>query len=229
VSRTIDPRKLANWYNFQARFYHLWRDRYDSPVIEEVARRLGPAAQPATILDAGCGTGLFALGLARARPPWTVEGIDAAEGMLALAERQAGRLGLGNVGFVRGDVARLPHADGSLDGVVAGGLFPNLNDWKRPLAEFFRVLRPGGRLVVIELDRTGMSAAMRLFFRLMILGYRIVSTFAPRFRFAERWDVKSSTVDRGLLCGEASAAGFEEDVPARHGNDLVLWFQKGAR
>ena len=53
VSRTIDDEKLANWYNFQARFYHLWRDDYDSPLIELVAERLGTADRPATILDAG--------------------------------------------------------------------------------------------------------------------------------------------------------------------------------
>jgi ubiquinone/menaquinone biosynthesis C-methylase UbiE len=229
VSREIDDRKLANWYNFQARFYHLWRDDYHSPLIEIVAERLAARDAPATILDAGCGTGMFAVGLARARPAWSVEGLDAAAGMLAVARRQTSRLGLANASFRRGDAAALPFADASRDGIVAAGLFPNLNDWAGPLAEFHRVLRPDGRLVVVELDRESMSAAVRAFFRVMIFGYRFVSTLVPRFRFTRRWNVEASTVDRALLVAGARAAGFAAGEPARHGSHLVLEFVKGAR
>ena len=228
MSRTIDPRKLTNWYNFQARFYHLWRDRYDSPLIADVAVLLGPAAKPAAILDAGCGTGMFAIGLARACPDWKIEGLDAAERMLGLAQRQAARFGLENVGFRQGDVAALPHPDGSINGVVAAGLFPNLNDWGGPLREFHRVLGPGGKLVVVELDRTAMTGTMKAFFRLMILGYRLFSTLMPRFRFAERWNVKASTVDTEVLFEEARVAGFTAGAPTRRDSHLVLRFEKGA-
>jgi len=193
VTRNIDDEKLANWYNFQARFYHLWRDDPRSPMIGLVADRLGPAESSTTILDAGCGTGMFAIGLARARPAWRIEGFDAAEGMLDVARRQAKRYELSNTGFRRGDAAALPFDDGSLDGVVAAGLFPNLNDWAGPMGEFFRVLRQGGRLVIVELDRESMSWMMRSFFRVMILGYRVVSTLVPRFRFARDWSVEAST------------------------------------
>ena len=99
MSRNIDDEKLSNWYNFQARFYHCWRDDYRSPVIDLVAERLGSVEKPATILDAGCGTGMFAIGLARTRPAWTVEGLDAAEGMLEVARRQAETLRTGQYGI----------------------------------------------------------------------------------------------------------------------------------
>ena len=57
MSRAIDQQKLSNWYNFQARFYHLWRDNYDDPLIERVATGLAPAERPATVLDAGYNPG----------------------------------------------------------------------------------------------------------------------------------------------------------------------------
>ena len=91
------------------------------------------------------------------------------------------------------------------------------------------MLRPGGRLVVVELDRDSMSWAMKGFFRVMIFGYRLVSTLVPRFRFARRWNVQASTVDRDLLAAQARSAGFGEGEPARHGSHLVLDFVKGAR
>lgn len=227
MSRSIDQRKLSNWYNFQARFYHLWRDDYDDPLIEQVAARLAPAGERAAILDAGCGTGLFAIGLARSRSRWSVDAIDAAEGMLAVGARQARRLRLENVAFHRGDVAAMPFADGSFHGIVAAGLFPNLGDWTGPLAELRRVLAPGGRLAVVEVDRAAMSAALRLFVRVMIFGYRLFSTLVPRFRFAERWSLRTSTVDAERLAGQAREAGLTETAPARHGSWLVLWFEKG--
>jgi len=228
VSRAIDQRKLSNWYNFQARFYHLWRDDYDNPLIERVAAGLAPAERPATVLDAGCGTGLFTIGLARLRKHWNVEGIDAAAGMLAVAARQARRFGLENAVFRQGDVTALPHPTGTFDGIVAAGLFPNLNEWSEALGELFRVLAPGGRLAVVELDRNTMSATLRAFVRVMIFGYRVISTVVPRFRFAERWNVQASTVDAELLAAEARTAGFIETVPAHQGSWLVLWFEKGA-
>lgn len=227
MSRSIDQQKLSNWYNFQARFYHLWRDDYDDPLIERVAADLAPAGEQAAVLDAGCGTGLFAIGLARSRSRWSVDAIDAAEGMLAVGARQARRLGLENVAFHRGDVAAMPFRDDSFHGIVAAGLFPNLGDWTGPLAELHRVLAPGGRLAVVEVDRAAMSAALRIFVRVMIFGYRVFSTLIPRFRFAERWSLQTSTVDAERLAAQARAAGFTENSPARHGNWLVLWFEKG--
>ena len=123
----------------------------------------------------------------------------------------------------------LPYEAASFDGVVAAGLFPNLNDASEALGEFLRVLRRRGRLVVVEVDRSTMSSAMRTFFRVMILGYRVVSVFAPRFRFAERWNIATSTIDPRMLIDTAREAGFRESASERHASYLLLQFERGAR
>ena len=67
----IDAKKLSNWYDFQAPLYRLWRDDYDGPLVQVVRELLGPvlpAAKPLKLLDASCGTGMFALGLAKRDP-----------------------------------------------------------------------------------------------------------------------------------------------------------------
>jgi ubiquinone/menaquinone biosynthesis C-methylase UbiE len=227
--RSIDPEKLTNWYNFQARFYHLWRDDYGSPLVDKVVTQFGLSDGPATILDAGCGTGMFAVGLAHSRPQWRIEGIDAADGMLAIAERQANALELRNVTFRPADVAALPFHDACFDGVVAAGLFPNLNDAGSALREFCRVLRPQGRLVIVEFDRDAMSWATKAFVRVMILGYKLVSVFVRKFRFATRWNISTSTIDPRMLTHAAREAGFHEAKTVRSDNHLLLCFERGAR
>jgi len=51
---------------------------------------------------------------------------------------------------------------------------------------------------------------VRLFFRVMILGQRAVSTLVPRFRFARRWNTRASTIDRDAFRRDLQRAGFVE-------------------
>jgi ubiquinone/menaquinone biosynthesis C-methylase UbiE len=209
----IDSAKLTRWYDFQARFYGRWRG-LDRGLVDRVLALL-PAGDALALLDAGCGTGLFAIGVARARPSWRIEGVDASSGMLRVARAQADRAGAGQVTFRQGDVTALPYSEASFDVVIAAGLLPNLNDPGAALAEFHRVLKPRGRLILVEFDRAAMGWTTRAFFRSMILGYRAVSWILPRYRFAEGWDIEASTVDEAWLRRAVVAAGFR--ARARHG------------
>jgi ubiquinone/menaquinone biosynthesis C-methylase UbiE len=217
----IDGQKLTNWYDFQAPFYHLWRDDYDGPLVRAVAGRLQTMGERLRVLDAGCGTGFFGIGLARRGHGWRIEGLDASAGMIRVARRQADRHGLSGATFRQGDVTALPYDDGSFDAVVAAGLMPNLNDWSAALAELRRVLRPVGRLFVIEFDRTTLRGGRRLVFRAMILGYRAVSAVFRRFRFAEGWSVEASTVDRARLERLLGEAGFRRERLDREQAHLI--------
>ncbi len=94
------------------------------------------------ILDAGCGAGAHALELVAGGAQ--VTGLDSSAGMLAIA---ADRLGP-DVPLHHVDLAEpLPFADGSFDVVLASLVMHYLQDWVPTLAEFRRVLVPGGRLV----------------------------------------------------------------------------------
>jgi ubiquinone/menaquinone biosynthesis C-methylase UbiE len=100
------------------------------------------------VLDIGTATGRTLLAFA----PYIAEGVglDLTPEMLAIADREAKASGVTNVSWQEGDVERLPFADGSFDLVTAricAHHFPKLD---RAVQEMARVLKPGGRLLVID-------------------------------------------------------------------------------
>jgi demethylmenaquinone methyltransferase/2-methoxy-6-polyprenyl-1,4-benzoquinol methylase len=99
-------------------------------------------AEGARVLDLACGTG--DLSRAAMRRAYTVVGSDLSAGMLA-----ANHVG---VPLVEAEGSSLPFTDGSFDGLVCGYALRNFTDLAATLAESARVLRPGGRLAVLEVD-----------------------------------------------------------------------------
>jgi demethylmenaquinone methyltransferase/2-methoxy-6-polyprenyl-1,4-benzoquinol methylase len=103
------------------------------------------------ILDVATGTGDLAIALARAIPGARITGTDLSEGMLALGrEKIARRVAGSKITLVSGDAEALEFADGSFDAVTVAFGVRNFGDLPRGLAEMRRVLRSGGRLVVLE-------------------------------------------------------------------------------
>jgi len=98
-------------------------------------------------LDVGCGTGFLALELA-ARGH-RVSGVDFAPAMVALARRKASERGA-SVRFEEADAEQLPYGPGSFDLVVSRHLLWTLPHPEAAIDEWIRVLRPGGRLVVVD-------------------------------------------------------------------------------
>jgi demethylmenaquinone methyltransferase/2-methoxy-6-polyprenyl-1,4-benzoquinol methylase len=109
------------------------------------------------VLDACCGTGDFAL--ADARAGGRVTGLDFSEQMLERARAKSSA-----VEWVQGDALALPFEDGSFDAATVGFGVRNLESLERGLAELRRVLRPGGRLGVLEITRP--RGALAPFYRL---------------------------------------------------------------
>ncbi|GAA2639285.1 methyltransferase domain-containing protein [Actinomadura fulvescens] len=106
------------------------------------------------VLDAGCGVGDVARRLAAVHR-LRVNGIDVLEFNIALARRRAAAAGLGGLlEFSVGDYHDLPHPDGCFDAVYTMETLVHAIDPVRVLAEFRRVLRPAGRLVMFEYSRT---------------------------------------------------------------------------
>ena len=104
------------------------------------------------VCDVGCGTAELSI-LMAVRKDAAVTGVDLSEGMLAVGRRKLAERGLeGRVQLLAGNALDLPFADGSFDAAATAFVMRNVADLDRALAEMHRVVRPGGRLALMELS-----------------------------------------------------------------------------
>lgn len=128
-----------------AGMHHRWRAR----AVDAADVGPGDAA-----LDVCCGTGDLTLELARrVGPSGRVIGSDFSERMLELARRKPAGGAAAAPTFDWADALELPYDDASFDAVTVGFGVRNLAELDRGLAEMSRVLRPGGRLVILEITQ----------------------------------------------------------------------------
>jgi demethylmenaquinone methyltransferase/2-methoxy-6-polyprenyl-1,4-benzoquinol methylase len=113
------------------------------------------------VLDVCCGTGDLAI--AGSEAGGRVTGLDFSEPMLERARKKSDA-----IDWVAGDALALPFADGSFDTVTVGFGVRNLDDLERGLAELRRVLKPGGRLGILEITRP--KGVLAPFYRLWFDG-----------------------------------------------------------
>ena len=128
-----------------AGLHHRWRER---------AADRAELAPGDSALDACCGTGDLAFELARRTGPGgRVVGSDFSERMLDLARAKAAARDAAGVRFEWGDALALSYDDGSFDAVTVGFGVRNFADLERGVSELARVLKPGGRLVILEITQ----------------------------------------------------------------------------
>lgn len=124
--------------------------RYHRLVIRQLALRGSEQ-----ILDIGCGTGTLTRDIAAALTDKTgsrCTGLDAAEKMIEVAKRKA--VGIPNIHFDAAIAERLPYESGSFDAAVSTFFFHHIHFElkKKVLAEAARVLKPGGRFIIVDVD-----------------------------------------------------------------------------
>src|SRR5262245_38118981 len=154
-----EPAHAERW------FFDVWSVFYDQPLVQRLTYRPVHVAvlralrrrEPGALLDLGCGTGLLTRRLYRAFPNASVVGCDFSHGMLrrAAEHRHQGV-------WVQGDATRLPFGDARFDTIVSTEAFHWFPDQTTALEECFRVLVPGGRLLVALVNPPieAMSGAM---------------------------------------------------------------------
>ncbi len=141
----------------------------------------------ARVLDVGCGGGQALVHFLGRRPDLRGAGLDLAPGQIARATRRAARAGLSDrVELVRGSAMALPWSDASFDAVFSCASIKHWPDRSQGLAECVRVLAPGGRLLVAEVDRGARLDDAR--------------------RFVDRWAVPGVTRELGHALFQRVAA-----------------------
>lgn len=191
---------------------HLLSGNTDKRWRRLVAKRLQPvlSVEGASALDVACGTGDLALALAEVTGAFVV-GTDFCRPMLEIAARKA-VTNVTEIPFVEGDALNLPFADESFDAVsIAFGL-RNLSSVENGLKELWRVLKPTGRVAILEFSRPvvpGFRALFQFYFTRVLpkLG-GMISGSPGAYEYLP--DSVSRFPDQKRLVVMMRDAGFEE-------------------
>ncbi len=186
-----------------------WSESYDRSIlqwllfgpshralIQRIRNRFGD--HPLKILDVGCGSGVLESRIREALPRAEVWGVDLVRGMLDKGSATAGQHAT-NVTPIQGDSERLPFASGAFDVITCANSFHHYPHQDRAVAEMHRVLRPGGRLLLIDGYRRP-TVGLVSFMTLCVAGVEGAVHHASAKRFREL----------------VSAAGFRETVQKLH-------------
>jgi demethylmenaquinone methyltransferase/2-methoxy-6-polyprenyl-1,4-benzoquinol methylase len=119
---------------------------------------------PKLILDVATGTADVAIMSTRILKPTKIIGIDISDGMLELGRKKIEQLGLGNsIELLNGDSETINFADNTFDAVTVAFGVRNFENLEKGLGEIKRVLKPGGRLVVLEFSKPKASVVKQLY------------------------------------------------------------------
>jgi ubiquinone/menaquinone biosynthesis C-methylase UbiE len=132
-----DYDRLGNWFFFKSERYLALKE----------LQRLRPEG---SLVDIGCGPGCLTLEICRRFPELNVIALDKNRDMLALAKC---RLSGQDIRLVEASVQSMPFNDSSLDLVVSTGSLHHWPEADRALREIYRVLKPGGQLLIMDLRR----------------------------------------------------------------------------
>jgi len=153
---------IADKYDFLNHFLSFQQDkRWRRKAILSLK-----ADAPKTLLDIATGTGDFALEAWKWLKPDLIVGADLSEGMMRIAEEKVKKAGIEkHFRFEYQDCTALTFKDNTFDAVTIAFGVRNFEDIAKGISEMFRVLKPGGKMVIIELSRPEKSP-MKQFFNL---------------------------------------------------------------
>ena len=137
--------RCADNYDKHSPFYYRMTRHCDDAVIARIASYQKPAPH---ILDVGCGTGALLEKLRHAFPDAVLHGIDISPNMLAIARNK----NIPDVVLNEGDAENLPYDNGSFDMITCCSSFHHYPNPQKAIAEFRRVVRPGGNLIICDMD-----------------------------------------------------------------------------
>lgn len=131
----------------QSGSFDAYAAKADVKVEARFQAAIGPAGQ-GRVLDVACGPGVVSVALSEAAE--AVICLDATDEMLAKAQARAEKAGCGNLSFQVGDAENLPFQNAAFDAVVTRLSLHHFTDPGKAVREMHRVLKPGGRVVVVD-------------------------------------------------------------------------------
>ena len=199
---TLEPGQVRAMFDRISGFYDLMNSVMTAGLHHRWRRRavdlaaVGPGDR---VLDVATGTGDLAIELARrVAPGGSTVACDFSEAMLALARGKSGA-----VAFEWGDAMALAYADDEFDAATVGFGARNFDDLERGLSEMARVVRPGGRVVILEIT-TPTRPPLSTFFGLWF--DRLVPALGRLAGDPEAYDYLPSSVKRFPAAAELAAA-----------------------
>ncbi|HEX4419213.1 MAG TPA: bifunctional demethylmenaquinone methyltransferase/2-methoxy-6-polyprenyl-1,4-benzoquinol methylase UbiE [Kofleriaceae bacterium] len=173
------------------------------------------------VLDLATGTGDLAIDIARIHPDASVIGLDPSREMLAIAEQKIARGKLaGRVTVVQGDAQALPYGDGEMDATTIAFGIRNVPDRPKALREMARVVRPGGRIAILELGepRRGLLAkAARFHTRHVVPRLGALLSGAREYRYLQRSIAAFPPADEFARIMEAAGLRMLDAIPLTFG------------
>lgn len=216
---------IARWKSLDAASYDDVAPEFDafsrrlalpvaSHLVTLAALRPGERA-----LDVGTGTGMIPLEVARVAPDVAVVGVDISSGMIAQARRSASRLGLAEsrVSFRQMDAEDLALGDGEFDAVMSAFALGHMPRPERAIAEMFRALRPGGRLLITVGSRPPLLSLDTMLHAFAELGRRVQSARGRR----QSSDLLDRIVDRHLAPARDVPSGSALATQLSRGGPVV--------
>jgi len=200
---------VAHRYDFLNHFLSVGRDiawrRATARALQDVLARPG-----SRVADLCCGTGDLSFCLA-GRSQGVVMGADFCHPMLVIARGKAGAQGR-RVHFLEADALHLPFGDGALDAVTSAFGFRNLANYDHGIEEMRRVLKPGGRVAILEFSRVSwpvFGPLFRFYFRRVLprIGTWISGVEGP-YRYLP--DSVAKFPEQDALAEKLRAAGFHK-------------------
>jgi demethylmenaquinone methyltransferase / 2-methoxy-6-polyprenyl-1,4-benzoquinol methylase len=217
---------IAPYYDSTNRLLSLGLDAYWR---KAAVRTLAPAPGR-KYLDVGCGTGDTAIEILNQSPESTVVGVDPSDHMLALGLEKIQHLRLEpKITLQKGDALNLEYNDNEFDSAITSFCIRNVTDRKRALVEIRRVIKPGGRLIILELTEP-QGQIMKPLFRLYSLVVMPIVTGLLSSASAYKYlaDSMADFPKPGDFLGVLEVAGYKE-VRFKHlTGGIVTIFEAGA-
>lgn len=179
--------------------HNIWRNKTNKEIFVKDNQQ---------VLDLCCGTGDWTIQLAD-NPKANVIGLDFSENMLKVAKEKTAHFN--NISLVQGDALNLPYEDDRFDIITIGFGLRNLPDYQQGIKEFYRVLKPGGQLVILETsnpENAFMSFGFNIYFgKIMpLLGQKIAGSgkeyewlYESTSQFLTKAQLKAMLIDSGYI------------------------------